>query len=153
MRPASCAVASDSPAEVTLVRSLLENDFSEILTVACEEDWLALAQRNDVAALVLAFRDLAEAKRVHLRYLLAQQHATGNAAQAVMLCSRENVVAAYGLCRNQSISDYVLFWPVTHDPQRLLLVTHRACDAFARLPRGWEIRRRPRRHRQPAQMP
>ncbi len=49
-----------------------------------------------------------------------------------MLCSRENVVAAYELCRSQSISDYVLFWPMTHDPQRLLLATHQACDAFER---------------------
>ncbi len=129
-RHACCAVASDSSAEVALVYSLLEPEFSEILAVTTEEDWRVLVQRDDVAVLVLAFHDLAAATDFHQRYTLARPISAGHQAQAVMLCSRKNVSAAYDLCRSQSIADYVLFWTITHDPQRLMLAMHRACDAF-----------------------
>jgi CheY-like chemotaxis protein len=123
-------VASDSPTEVTLVRSLLKHEFTDIIAVSSEEDWRMLLQRNDVAALVLAFNSLAAARDFHRRYVLAMHSAAANAAQAVMLCSLDNVPAAYDLCRGKSISDHVLFWPMTHDPRRLPLAVHRACDAF-----------------------
>jgi CheY-like chemotaxis protein len=133
MRQACCAVASDSPAEVSLVRSLLEREFSEILPVSCEADWQPFAQRHDVAVLILAFHDLPAAENFQLRYATARPGRSANRAQAVMLCSRDNVEAAYDLCRSHSVSDYVLFWPVTHDALRLPLAAHRACDTFERL--------------------
>jgi CheY-like chemotaxis protein len=89
-----------------------------------------------LAALVLAFPELPAARDFHQRYQLERQTATGHEALAVMLCSRANMGAAYELCRSNSISDYVLFWPVTHDPLRLPLAVHRACDAFESLPRA-----------------
>jgi CheY-like chemotaxis protein len=129
-RQACCAVASDSQTEVALVHSLVEGEFSEVLNVATEPEWQALVLRDDVAVLLLAFSDLEAARAFQLRYQDERQGAAGIPAKVVMLCSRESVGAAYELCRRQNIFDYVLFWPVTHDPKRLPLALHRACDAY-----------------------
>lgn len=135
-RNACCAVASDSQAEVTLVHFLLEREFSEILDVPSEVEWPLLAQRHDVAVLLLAFTDITAAANFQQRYARRPERGTGVEAQVVLLCSREDVNAAYELCRNHEIFDYVMFWPVTHDPKRLPLAAHRACDAYESLLRS-----------------
>jgi CheY-like chemotaxis protein len=75
---------------------------------------------------------VALAVEFHDRYL-SERRAGGIAAQAVLLCAREEVEQAYELCRMHRVFDYVMFWPVTHDPRRLPLAAHRACDAHALL--------------------
>ena len=37
----------------------------------------------------------------------------------ILLCSKEELPAAFGLCRNLCFDDYVLYWPFTHDALRL----------------------------------
>jgi CheY-like chemotaxis protein len=135
IRNACCAVISDSQAELTLVHFLLEREFSEILEVATETAWPSLAQRNDVAVLLLAFTDLVAAAKFREWHAQRPEHG-GAPAQVVLLCSREDVGAAYELCRSHDIFDYVMFWPVTHDPKRLSLAAHRACDAYETLVRN-----------------
>jgi CheY-like chemotaxis protein len=135
IRDACCAVASNSAAEVALVRSLLEREFSQIIGVASDEEWLQFAERDDVAVLVMAFTEAATACGFHHRYVEHRQLAGRRPAQAVILCARADVAIAYELCRAHEIFDYVMFWPVTHDPKRLLLAAHRACDAWQQLAR------------------
>jgi len=136
IRQACCAIASDSQAEVILVHSLLEREFSDILHVASELDWQSFAQRHDVAVLLLAFTDLGVAANFQQRYAQRPERGLGVQAQVVLLCAREEVDAAYELCRSHEIFDYVMFWPVTHDPKRLPLAAHRACDAYEALARN-----------------
>jgi CheY-like chemotaxis protein len=132
-RNARCAVVSDSQAEVTLVHFLLEREFSEILDVLSEEGFQSLLQREDVAVVLLAFTDWEVASGFLQRYTQGASHGIHKPAQVVLLCSREDVGAAYELCRANEIFDYVMFWPVTHDPKRLPLAVHRACDAYERM--------------------
>lgn len=136
MRNACCAIASDSQAEVTLVHFLLEREFREILHVVSERDFQSLAQQHDVAVLLLAFTDLGAAANFQQRYAQRPERDAGVQAQVVLLCAREDVNAAYELCRSHEIFDYVMFWPVTHDPKRLPLAAHRACDAYEALARN-----------------
>jgi CheY-like chemotaxis protein len=128
-------VASDSPAEVKLVCSLLSHEFTELVAVVSEEEWQVFAQRNDIAVLLLVFTELGAAMHFHGRYIQHRHAAGGIPAQIVMLCATADVGAAYDLCRRHSIFDYVSFWPVTHDPKRLPLAAHRACDAYESLAR------------------
>jgi CheY-like chemotaxis protein len=132
IRKAVCAVVSESPVEAELVRSLLARDFKEILTPDLGAADLALVARENIAVVVLAFPRVTDAEAFHQRYAVRRAATSGLAPQMVLLCSRDEVTEAYELCRKLAISDYVMFWPVTHDPKRLAMAVHRACDAYER---------------------
>jgi CheY-like chemotaxis protein len=127
-RQLACAIVSDSPVEAELVKSLLEKDFPTILALCIDDTDGAPPMPDELAVLLLAFRELPAAEQYYRQHRERRGAAGGQLPQAVLLCSRDDVTQAYELCREYSISDYVPFWPVTHDPKRLLMAAHRACD-------------------------
>jgi len=46
--------------------------------------------------------------------------------RTVVLCTKEEARSAYQLCQGGLFDNYVVFWPITHDPKRLLMAVHRA---------------------------
>ena len=122
-------VATDSSADSALVSTIL-NNASPNLTVCNDEGRIfACFERHEPCVLVVAFRELAHARRYYER--LCAQHARGQAFEhrSVLLCSTDNVGHAFALCRDGIFDDYVLFWPMVHDARRLpmsVLIAQRA---------------------------
>lgn len=133
IRRACCAVASAIAAEVEQVHALIEGEFTELLGISSESEWLAFVNRTDVAVLVLAFPEIEMARAFHRRYLEHCSSAEREPTSVVLLCAGRDLPTAYELCRANEIFDYVLYWPMTQDPMRLPMVMHRACDIHERL--------------------
>jgi CheY-like chemotaxis protein len=73
--------------------------------------------RPDV--LVLAFDRLEKAQRHYLGLYRLGHAAQRHPHRTVVLCGKDEVRAAYDLCRSEYFDDYVLFWPHTYDVCRL----------------------------------
>jgi CheY-like chemotaxis protein len=75
--------------------------------------------RPDV--LVLAFDSIEQAQRYSLG--LYRRGATSRLQRhrTVLLCTKDEVTAAFDLCRQGFFDDYVLFWPLSQDGRRLAM--------------------------------
>jgi CheY-like chemotaxis protein len=67
--------------------------------------------------LVLGFQGLGKSFRYYLG--LHQPDRVLHRHRVILLCSKEELPAAFGLCKNLCFDDYVLYWPFTHDGLRL----------------------------------
>ena len=47
--------------------------------------------------------------------------------RTIVLCSKDEVRAAFDLCKKEYFDDYVLYWPQTHDGPRLMMSIWVAC--------------------------
>jgi CheY-like chemotaxis protein len=129
-------VASDSATEAELVRSLLEDDFSNI-TVSVDADKASEDfQRSSPDVLLLAFKDLQRSEDYYLALYRLGGESPPKRHRAVILCTKEDVRQAFALCRRALFDDYVLFWPVNHDVTRLLMAVYHALGALATAPPG-----------------
>lgn len=128
-RPVACAVICESPVEGELLQSMLERMFDSIAILSAEEARLQWPEGENLAMVLIALQDIAVAEEM-ARFHLTRWHRDGPRPKLVLLCSRDTVIQAYELCRELSISDYVVFWPVSLDPRRLLMAAHHACDAY-----------------------
>jgi CheY-like chemotaxis protein len=110
--------ADDAHQIVRQLGSLFENVRSS--TVADFQDFAP-----DV--LVLAFDTLEKAQ---LYYLGLYRHGAGaiqDTHRTVILCGKEEVRAAFELCRKDYFDDYVLYWPQRYDGTRLAMSIWIAC--------------------------
>ncbi len=90
--------------------------------------------RPDV--LVLAFDSLAEAQRYSLGlYRLSSVIGTHRHA-TVLLCAKDEVRAAFDLCKSGNFDDYVLHWPQAQDGLRLSMSIWNAARGIAALAAG-----------------
>ncbi len=128
-RPVACAVICESPVEGELLNSMLERVFDSIAILSAEEAKLQWPEGENLAVVLIALQDITVAEEM-ARYHLTRWHRDGPRPKLVLLCSRDTVIRAYELCRELSITDYVVFWPVSLDPRRLLMAAHHACDAY-----------------------
>ena len=128
--PQGCIlVASSAKEEARLIASLLREDFSQ---VRISTDERAAAEDFDAhrpQLLVLAFRTVAEAERYYLGlYRLSDQiHAVPH--RTLILCDRSETPRVFELCQRQQFDDYVIFWPLSHDPYRLRMAASHALRA------------------------
>jgi len=119
--PASARVliASDSSADAQQVLELLSEHFAQV-SVSVEERALVRdfeAFQPDV--LVLAFDTLEKAQQYCLGLYRLGQPLHARPHRLILLCRREELAAAFDLCKKQYFDDYVLYWPYASDGQRL----------------------------------
>jgi CheY-like chemotaxis protein len=124
-------IASGSIREAEFVQSLLVDDFPRIELHIDDGGEGSELPSADPSVLVLAFKELESSEQFYLSLyrcgtLSCVQHRT------VVLCAKEHCARGYELCRRGLFDDYVLFWPVTNDPKRLLMSVHRAFNELAR---------------------
>lgn len=128
---ASLLIASDSSTDAALVRSLLAHEFGNVAVVTLNDISSEHGERGFPDVLILAFKELMAAEQFYLGFY---RHATGEPAKkhrTVVLCSKDDVRAAYQLCRRGLFDDYVLFWPMTADVMRLPMAIHTALANLA----------------------
>jgi CheY-like chemotaxis protein len=128
---ANILIASDSTTAATLVKKLLNDEFENLYTstdprkAANDFD----LQRPDV--LVLAFGSLDKSERYGLGLYRQSKEIHRQPHRTIILCNKDEVVRAYELCRDEIFDDYVPFWPLTYDAQRLPMAVHHALRGLA----------------------
>jgi len=123
-RATAVAIASDSPSEAALVKSLLADEFDNIRVHIAHDRTPRKEEHPSPDVLVLAFKQLAAAEHFYLGLYRRAQTGQLRQHRTVVLCAKEELRDAYQHCRNGLFDDYVLFWPVVVDPTRLLMAVH-----------------------------
>ena len=121
-----CTIASDSPVEASLVKSLLEDEFEKIVIRLSETGVEAEAPKAAPSIFVLAFRELEKAEQYYVSVHRGEHAMASRTHRTILLCRQEDLGRAYEMCRRGLFDDYVIFWPITHDPKRLPMAVHRA---------------------------
>ena len=120
-------VATDNVDDARQIQGQLADIFKDVRTstsaATSVEDFETC--RPDV--LVLAFDALARSERYYLGLYRHSSVASQGNHRTVVLCGREDVAAAFDLCRKDYFDDYVLFWPLSYDGSRLAMSIWAAC--------------------------
>jgi CheY-like chemotaxis protein len=129
----SILIASNSAADAELVRNLLLKTCSRMILSVHAEHHLSDFEAHLPDVLVLAFNDLEEARSYYQGLCRSSQVIASHRHRTVLLCRKEDLKAAYDLCRQEEFDDYVLFWPMSFDATRLsisVLLAVRAVHAL-----------------------
>ncbi|MBW3549571.1 MAG: response regulator [Proteobacteria bacterium] len=122
-------VAATNVEDAKMVAELLREDFEQVGTATDPDHAVRDFERFRPQVLVLAFKTLEESERFYLGLyrLSGQVHAIPH--RTLVLCQRTDAYRAYELCRKQHFDDYVVFWPVNYDPQRVRMAALLAARA------------------------
>jgi len=124
-------VISNTTSDGEMVGELLQKEFHQVEVCTDPDEYVRIFDRAGADVLVLAFQTLKSAERHYLGLLKHAVRMRGGLHRTILLCVREEVKEAYHLCRRQHFDDYVLFWPISHDPHRLYMAVHQASRAIA----------------------
>jgi CheY-like chemotaxis protein len=125
-RTGSILVASDSVSDAALIKSMLEREFDTVETSTDPENAVADVEQYAPEVLILAFNRVENSERFCLGLFRHSVIIAATSLRTILLCSKEEVRRAYQLCQQRLFDDYVMFWPMTHDTQRLPMAVHLA---------------------------
>jgi CheY-like chemotaxis protein len=123
---ASLLVASDKSTDAALVKRLLDVEFDKVFISTDAEQAVADFNHYRPNVLILAFNGLEKSERYYLGLFRHNGARNLNLYRAIVLCGKDEVESAYKLCREGIFDDYMLFWPMTNDAQRLSMSVHLA---------------------------
>lgn len=129
-------VVSDSTPDAELVEKLLGNEFGKVLTSTNLDNAAKEFDHLKPDVLVLAFNGLEKSERYYLGLYRLSEEIHRQHHRTITLCNKDDVRQAYTFCRDGLFDDYVLFWPITHDSPRLLMVVHHALRELGALKAG-----------------
>jgi len=132
--PSRVLVASDSFDDACQVQELLKPEFPETRISGKGEDAVKAFDDCRPDVLVLAFDRLSRAQAHALRIYRVSAVIHELRFRTVLLCHKDEVRAAYELCKEGTFDDYVLFWPHSHDAYRLAMSVMTAVRQINRLP-------------------
>ena len=112
-------VSSDSAEDGQHVVRLLKDDFANVQLSSQPQRAVADFEACLPDVLVLAFDKLENAHRYYLGLYRLGQSVHAQPHRTVLLCSKDEVQAAFELCKEDYFDDYVLHWPHAHDGRRL----------------------------------
>jgi CheY-like chemotaxis protein len=101
--------------------------------------------RHDLSpdVLVLAFDTIEKSQLYYLGLYRSGSSTIQGEHRTVILCSKDEVRAAFELCRKDYFDDYVLYWPQSYDGSRLAMSIWIACRQMIalnpQLPRTGEL--------------
>lgn len=125
MKDARILVATNVVADAEVVKELLRDEFDHVVVSTDPDKAVDDFDRNQPDVLILAFNTLEKAERYYLGLYRLSTLANSVSHRAIILCGRDELQRVYELCRKEYFDDYVLFWPMTNDVQRLpMAVTH-----------------------------
>ena len=115
--PARVLVCTDNDEDAALVLGQLRGDFEQVRAATTLAQAVADVARHRPDVLVLGFDTLAKVHACHQTLTAAAPLR----CRTVILCHKQEVRAAFELCRQQHFDDYVLFWPQFYDGARLAM--------------------------------
>jgi CheY-like chemotaxis protein len=133
-------VASDNADDLAQIVDQLEGEFGEVRTTtdaAAAADFDAFRPH----VLIVAYDAIEKADRyalaLHRRSAVANEHRH----RTLLLCTKDELGTAIGLCREGRFDDYVMHWPLSQDGKRLAMTTWSAARESLGLPRGAAVQR------------
>ena len=120
-------VSSDSAEDGQHVVRLLKDDFANVQLSSQSQRAVADFEACLPDVLVLAFDKLENAQRYYLGLYRHGRSVHAHPHRTVLLCSKDEVQAAFELCKKDYFDDYVLHWPHAHDGRRLSMSVWIAC--------------------------
>lgn len=125
MKDARILVATDIVADAELVKSLLQDEFENVFISINPDKAISDFEHCMPDVLILAFNSLDKAELYYLGLYRLSTMVISVAHRTIILCGTKELQRVYELCRKEYFDDYVLFWPMTNDVQRLpMAVTH-----------------------------
>jgi len=120
-------IAADNTDDTDQIQRQLKTQF-EHLSASTKPD-RAVDDFDDFKpdVLVLAFDSLEKSQGYYLGLYRLGSTAHQHPHRTVVLCSKDDVRAAFELCKKEYFDDYVLYWPHTHDGPRLAMSIWLAC--------------------------
>jgi CheY-like chemotaxis protein len=114
-------VATDNADDARQIVRLLGDVFVNVRASTVPSQAIADFEDCRPEVLVLAFDRLDKCERYYLG-LYRQGATTAQIShRTVVLCGRDDVLAAFELCKREYFDDYVLFWPQSFDGTRLAM--------------------------------
>ena len=124
-------VATDVVADADLVRSLLRDEFDNVVGSTYPERAIADFEKHRPQVLILAFDTLEKAERYYLGLYRLSTLVQALTHRTLILCNKNDLRRVYELCKTEYFDDYVLFWPLNHDAPRLPMAVHHALRQLA----------------------
>ena len=118
-------IATDSPDDADQILSQLRPHFANVHLSTHPEQMVKDFEQFKPDVLVLGFNSLEKAQRHYLG--LYRRGQSPNPHRTVLLCTKDEVRAAFDLCKQSYFDNYVLYWPQTFDGFRLAMSIWIAC--------------------------
>lgn len=112
-------VATDVRSDADLLRRQIGSEFGSIVHVEHIEKAGTDFETHRPRVLLLAFNSLFKAQQYSLALYRHSALPHDVPHRTLILCTKEEVGSAYSLCEKEIYDDYVLYWPLSHDGQRL----------------------------------
>jgi CheY-like chemotaxis protein len=119
LKDAKILVVSDVASDAEMVRGMLCADFRNVVAATALKQVANDFDRYQPAVLILVFNSLEKTQAYDRELFRLSKLACGMPHRTVILCSNDEMTAAYALCDQERFNDYVLFWPLIHDAPRL----------------------------------
>lgn len=129
-------VATDNADDARQIVGQLEAVFANVSASTRHETSAGDFEACEPDVLVLAFDSLEKSERYYLGLYRKGPGASQIAHSTVVLCGRNDVAAAYELCKRGHFDDYVLFWPQSFDGSRLAMSVWIACRQSTAVKKG-----------------
>jgi hypothetical protein len=114
-------VTSDNQDDAAQVAGLLKSEFGHVSESTDPETEVEDFEAFEPHVLVLAFETIEKAQSYALRLYRISRKVSAHAHRTVVLCNKDQVRTAFGLCKKGSFDDYVLYWPHAQDGLRLTM--------------------------------
>ncbi len=114
-------LATDNADDARQVVKQLSTVFDDVRPSTVVADATADFEACRPQVLVLAFDTIAKAQQYYLGLYRMSLGAIHEPHRTIVLCGKEEVRAAFDLCRADYFDDYVLYWPQTYDGSRLAM--------------------------------
>lgn len=124
-------VVTEVVADAALIMSLLRKEFENVVTSTDAQRAVEDFEAQRPTVLILAFNTLEKAERYYLGLYRLSPRAQVLPHRTLILCNKDELRRVYELCKKRYFDDYILFWPMRHDAQRLPLAVHQALRQIA----------------------
>lgn len=120
-------VATDNVDDARQIVTQLRANFSHVQASTVADATVEDFEKFRPDVLVLAFDTLEKSQGHYLGLYRAGTDAMQAPHRTVILCDKDEVRAAFELCRKDYFDDYVLYWPQSYDGNRLSMSVWGAC--------------------------
>jgi CheY-like chemotaxis protein len=114
-------VASNNVDDAAQLVARLKEEFADVRASTHPEKEVDDFEAFEPQVLVLAFEDIEKAQSYALGLYRFSRKISAHAHRTVLLCHKDQVRAAFALCKKGSFDDYVLYWPHAQDGLRLTM--------------------------------
>ncbi|MFC6673957.1 response regulator [Marinobacterium aestuariivivens] len=126
MESKNILVAAEDVDDAGIIHDMLRREFDNVAVSTDPGKAVEDFETHRPAVLVLAFTTLAQAQAYYLGLYRLSTEVHGMPHRTIILCSKGELEQVYVLCKKGYYANYVLFWPLGYDSNRLPMEVHHA---------------------------